>query len=215
MSDDDVNSSSSSSSAFVSNSSLSNTISLCVSRGVVVEETRNSVKEEPRVSSGGRGAEASTDGRGRGLEQRRWRLEQHGGSRRRAGSANRGPRSLRNTGPQSRVGGLQRRTCGGSGENRRHMRRLKRGANSGAGGEDRAATTALTTNSRRGGVRQGCRRRALQRKDKAGESRSTSTMTVDDDGDGGGESLAVAETSLSLCREGSGRMGCWFLPFFG
>ncbi|KAK9158755.1 hypothetical protein Scep_005329 [Stephania cephalantha] len=49
-----------------------------------------------------------------------------------------------------------------------------------------------TTNSRMGGARPGCRRRVLQRKDKADESRSTSTMKVDDDGDGGGEACAAA-----------------------
>ncbi|KAK9143278.1 hypothetical protein Syun_012678 [Stephania yunnanensis] len=75
-----------------------------------------------------------------------------------------------------------------------------------------------TTISCRGGARLGCRWRALQRKDRVGESRSTSTMTVDDDG--GGEACAAwgivrrrRFMNLGLRRKGSRRMVCWFYPF--
>ncbi|KAK9128128.1 hypothetical protein Syun_016925 [Stephania yunnanensis] len=61
----------------------------------------------------------------------------------------------------------------------------------GAGGEDRAAAVAPDNNLAQR-ARPACRCwRALQRKDRVGESRSTSTMTVDDDGDGGGEACAA------------------------
>ncbi|KAK9168361.1 hypothetical protein Syun_000501 [Stephania yunnanensis] len=111
----------------------------------------------------------------------------------------------RNTGLRSRVGGPRQR---------------KRGANSGAGGEDCAAAPddILAQGCRETGVSSAC----VAKEGRAGESRSTSTMTVDDDGDGGGESYAVAEIirqrrrkCFSSQREGSGKMGCWFLPYFG
>ncbi|KAK9168429.1 hypothetical protein Syun_000569 [Stephania yunnanensis] len=54
----------------------------------------------------------------------------------------------------------------------------------------------------------GCCRRALQRKDRADESRSTSTMIVDDDGDGGGKKW--------VCRErGRGGWVSGLYPFLG
>ncbi|KAK9112451.1 hypothetical protein Scep_019970 [Stephania cephalantha] len=61
-----------------------------------------------------------------------------------------------------------------------------RQANTGAGGEDHAAASAPDDNLEQGRHDSRCRRRALRRKDRAGESRSTSTISVDDDGDGGG-----------------------------
>ncbi|KAK9148030.1 hypothetical protein Scep_006787 [Stephania cephalantha] len=138
----------------------------------------------PSSSDGGsRGEQASAEERGPSSGG--------GGSRKRAASAEQGgSRSRRNTGPQSRVVGQRRRKCGASGEIRRNPRRRKEGRTTAP--EEKTAQRRRTTISRRGGARPGCRRRALQRKDRAGESRSTSTMTVDDDGDGGGEACAAA-----------------------
>ncbi|KAK9151247.1 hypothetical protein Syun_009556 [Stephania yunnanensis] len=79
---------------------------------------------------------------------------------------------------------------------------------SGAGGEDHAAAAA--SDDQLAGRRDPrCRRRALQRKDRASESRLTSTMIVDDDGDGGGKACAVTRLvrrwwqKMGLQREGS------------
>ncbi|KAK9098177.1 hypothetical protein Syun_025222 [Stephania yunnanensis] len=96
-----------------------------------------------------------------------------------------------------------------------------RPATSGAEGEDRAAAAAPDDQLAQGWRDPRCRRCALQRKDRADESRSKSTMTVDDDGDGGGEAYAVARLvrrwwqKMGLQREGSRKTGFWFVPFFG
>ncbi|KAK9089397.1 hypothetical protein Scep_028479 [Stephania cephalantha] len=57
-----------------------------------------------------------------------------------------------------------------------------------------------------------CRRRALRRKDRAGESRST--ISVEDDGDGGGrERPAAAEKKEILFAQREGRGGSGFYHF--
>ncbi|KAK9133331.1 hypothetical protein Scep_012859 [Stephania cephalantha] len=136
----------------------------CVSREVVAEETRNSVKEEPGASSGGREPGPSSGG----------------------GSGGRGAVVVANGRGNVGAAAESEGTCsvekgGRSGQ-----------ANRGAGGEDRAAAAALDDNLEQEQRYPRCRRRALQRKDRAGESRSTSTMTVDDDSDGSGEDCAAA-----------------------
>ncbi|KAK9094905.1 hypothetical protein Scep_026374 [Stephania cephalantha] len=71
-----------------------------------------------------------------------------------------------------------------------------RQANTGTGGEDHATAVAPDNNLEQGQRDPRCRRSALRRKDRAGESRSTSTISVDDDDDGGGGERPAADTSV-------------------
>ncbi|KAK9093302.1 hypothetical protein Syun_028213 [Stephania yunnanensis] len=178
----------------------------CASRGVVVEETRNSVEEEP-------GRATATEERGRADAEEQGPSSGGGGSRRRAATAEDrgGEQRRRRIAEASSVGGTGGR--GVDGIRGRGAVLVASGARNvgaavrldGTRGDGKEGTTAApeektpqrqrqrrwTTISSRGDARLECRRRALQRKDRAGESRSTSTMTVDDDGDGGGEACAV------------------------
>ncbi|KAK9087440.1 hypothetical protein Syun_029834 [Stephania yunnanensis] len=157
----------------------------CASCGVVAEETRNSVKEEPGVSSGGEGAGPSSGGAG--AEQRRRRIAEASsvdGTRGRGGRGTQGHGAVLVASGGENVGAAAKsdETRGGGKEGRTVMP------------EEKTAQwqRRRTTISRKGGARLGCRRSALQWKDRSGESRLTLTMTVDNDGDGGSEACAAA-----------------------
>ncbi|KAK9105477.1 hypothetical protein Scep_022321 [Stephania cephalantha] len=103
---------------------------LCASRGVVAEETRNSVKEEPRASSGGGGA---------GHEQRRLRIARRASRWRNRGRAKWGPRS--------RVGGSDDECVGAMGK-QIEPAAAKRGQTEGARRKPQRRWRHQTTNSR-------------------------------------------------------------------
>ncbi|KAK9088745.1 hypothetical protein Scep_027827 [Stephania cephalantha] len=118
------------------------------------------------------------------------------------GGGSRGERGLGGTGAASRGANTGRgavlvagaRTCGGgAAKNRSNRGGEKEGRTTASEEKDArsSSSAARTKNSREGAHETGCRRCALQRKDKADESRSTSTMKVDDDDDGGGEACAA------------------------
>ncbi|KAK9105611.1 hypothetical protein Scep_022455 [Stephania cephalantha] len=176
---------------------------------------RNFVKEEPGRQRRG------------GAEPEQWRGEPEsnsgGGAARAAVTEDRGAsRGRRNRGRASRVGGNGERV-GGTKTDPEPAANEKRGEQC-AGGEDRARHAARrTTNFARGARESEGRRRALREE---GQSRRVAVDVDDESGrrrrrwwrglcGGRDRSAAEAETKVCVCREGSRRMGCWFLPFFG